>query len=262
MKKILYIAPNGTVLVNPAEGTDPATNDVVMKIDGRQMAIYSVVLGERTTAEQREVVDEYAGKFFNGVKGGLIPSKNKAEVKVSKRVINDNGYQVPVIKVVITEGKLETEALTETCRTVCAWLEATGEEAKPAKPAPKSDDKDKAATGAAAASAAAAKPADKPADGDDKPADTPADDGKKDDDGKPADKPADGDGKGGDKPADKPADGDDKPADDSDKGDGKKTDGDDGKKADDGKKVGPYEWDPDASTEENLRRLMPFTFGS
>ena len=215
VKTLIFVAPDGSKLVNP-KGVDPTVKDFVLKTIGdNTLRVEAPVEGKLSTAEQRATVSALIADWLEKRKFSLASAKGSFDIQTGK--FTENGVNIPYLKIVAPEGKPTKEQLNAAVGKALEWLNATGEAPKkadapapapaPVAPAKKSDAPadDKKADAPAPAPADPAKKPDAPA-GDKKPADPakkPEDPAKKANDPAPA--PA-APAKKADDPAKKPED--------------------------------------------------------
>jgi len=179
VKTVIYVAPDGSKLVNP-KGVDPTVKDFVLKTIGDNMLrVEAPIEGKLSTAEQRATVSALIADWLEKRKFSLASAKGSFDIQTGK--FTENGVNIPYLKIVAPEGKPTKEQLNAAVGKALEWLNATGvAPEKPAAPAPvapapaapakKPEDPAKKPNAPAPAPAAPAKKADDPAKKPDAPA--------------------------------------------------------------------------------------------
>ncbi|MDO4220289.1 MAG: hypothetical protein Q4D22_03625 [Candidatus Saccharibacteria bacterium] len=229
VKTLIYVAADGSKLVNPAASVLPATTDMVItSYTDDSLVIDAPIVGEVSTEPQRQTVNELVADWLG--KRKMKISSAKGDFRIREEVRKEDGDEIPSLIIKAPDGRPTDEQLHVVVGKAIKWLNATGvkPEAKTEpKPEPKKDD------GKKSTPAPAPKPDPKNDDGQ-KSTPAPAPDPKQDDGKKSAPAPA--------------------PKPEPKKDDGKKS-----APAPDPKPAAPTyatKWDPKKSIEENLDAIM------
>ena len=229
VKTLIYVAADGSKLVNPAASVLPATTDMVItSYTDDSLVIDAPIVGEVSTEPQRQTVNELVADWLG--KRKMKISSAKGDFRIREEVRKEDGDEIPSLIIKAPDGRPTDEQLHVVVGKAIKWLNATGvkPEAKTEpKPDPKKDDGKKAT-----------------------PAPAPKTEPKKDDGKKAAPAPA---------PKTEPKKDDGKKAAPAPAPDPKKDDGKKSAPAPDPKPAAPTyatKWDPKKSIEDNLDAIM------
>ena len=129
LKTIIFVAPDGSHLVNPK--AEPSTTDMVLRSYSNKLVVESTVDGNLTTKPQRDRASELIADWLG--KRRRMMTAAKGNFSVFEKIVDDDGYAVPQLIIQAPSGRPDETQLNRVIRHAIKWLNATGN-------APKAED--------------------------------------------------------------------------------------------------------------------------
>ena len=136
VKTLIYIASDGSKLVNPAASVLPAITDMVItSYDDNSLVVDAPVVGEISTEPQRQTVNELIADWLG--KRKMKMSSAKGDFRIREEIREEDGDKIPSLVIKAPDGRPTDAQLHVVVGKAMDWLKKTGIKPEPKKDEPK-----------------------------------------------------------------------------------------------------------------------------